>query len=163
MQERMLMNVVRRHCLTVARVVLSAWVGAAALFVVNGVRMVTSHSFDSVARDHIALIRFPPYYLLGFVLVGMGLLCILGAGEFPHRRAVLGLLSAALLLMAADYFWVYLPLERALDPPGNPRTPAFQTYHRASMVLNLVHVGLVLVAAVLVSRPLPIPPDRIPA
>ena len=48
---------------------LVAWVGAAILFVVTSVREVQSTDFDSNTKDHLALLRFPAYYLFGFTLV----------------------------------------------------------------------------------------------
>lgn len=140
-----------RLCLMLARVLLSAWVGAASLFVINGVLLVTSGHFNSVARDHLSLIRFPPYYVFGFVAVGTGLLLLLLARGYP-RRLALGLLVLSLILMLVDYFGVYLPLAQMISPPGQARPSHFHWYHRASMYMNTAHVGLCLIAAMLVSR-----------
>lgn len=141
-----------RLCLTLARVLLSAWVGAAVLFVINGVLLVTSGTFDSMYRDHLSLIRFPPYYLFGFITVSLTLILLSLARGYP-RKLVLGLVAIALVLMVVDYVAVYLPLEAMISPPGQVRSPQFETYHRASMKINSVHVGLCLVAALLLCRP----------
>lgn len=146
------MRLLRRQCLTVARLALAGWVGAATLFVINGVRLVTSGVFDSVDRDHISLLRFPPYYLFGFVLMGVAVVSLAFAGN-AVRRWVLGVVLAAGLIMLADYLWVYRPLEAMITPPGQARSPRFETLHRASMIVNFVHVGLCLVAAIAISRP----------
>lgn len=134
-----------------ARVLLSAWVGAATLFVINGVRLVTSGHFDSMARDHLSLIRFPPYYLFGFLAVGAGLVFLALARGYPRKLAV-GLVVSSLILMAVDYFGIYLPLAEMISPPGHVRPAHFNWYHKASMYINTAHVGLCLVAAVLISR-----------
>lgn len=49
-----------------ARFALSAWVGAAALFVVVGIKEVRGSEFDSVTRDLLVGLRFPSYYTFGF-------------------------------------------------------------------------------------------------
>jgi hypothetical protein len=145
------MSFLGRLCLTLARVLLSAWVGAATLFVINGVRMVTSGHFDSMARDHLSLIRFPPYYVFGFLAVGTGLVLLILAAGYPRRLGI-GLLILSLILMFVDYFGVYLPLAAMITPPGHVRPSQFDWYHRASMVINMAHVGLCLIAAILISR-----------
>lgn len=138
---------------TLARLALPAWVGAAVLFVVNGVRLVTSGEFDTPARDHMALIRFPAYYVCGFALVGGALLGVLACRSLRRRGLLIGLLAAALVIMAGDVIWVYGPLAEMITPAGQPRTPRFENLHRSSMWINTVHVGLALAAAVLVTRP----------
>ena len=65
--------VMSRAALTLARLLLSAWFGAAVLFVVIGVREVTHPGFDSMVRDQLAVLRFPAYYVCGF-----GCLVVLG-------------------------------------------------------------------------------------
>jgi hypothetical protein len=54
-------------CLTVARFAVCAWVGAAALFVVAGVREVTSQQLDSMSRDVLVPLRFGLYYAFGLL------------------------------------------------------------------------------------------------
>jgi hypothetical protein len=147
-----------RLSLTIARVALSAWIGAAILFVVNGIRLVTESDFDSVVRNQLALIRFPPYYAAGFILVPLGLLGLLLSRHSPawsNRRWTLSVacVAVALGVMTADYLLVYLPLEAMITPPEQPRPAEFVSYHRASVVMNEVHVGLAFVGALLASMP----------
>src|SRR5262245_19359235 len=90
----------QRLSLTIARFALSAGIGGAMLFVVKSVREATSPAFDSVIKNELAALRFPPYYLFGFVLVGLGLIC--GAAAVrrqEHRqrwRLLIGVLCLAL-------------------------------------------------------------------
>jgi len=56
--------------LMLARFLLSAWFGAATLFVIIGVREVRFVGFDSAMRDQLVLLRFPAYYACGFTLLG---------------------------------------------------------------------------------------------
>lgn len=147
-----------RVCLLISRFLLSAWVGAAALFVVNGVQLARSPAFDSAARERIALVRFPAFYLFGFVCVGASLLCAVGAHyaeSGPRRRIRIAILlvTIALLVMAADYVCVYRPLEAMVTAPGHSRPPEFAGYHRASGVINAAHVGLCFAAAMALCRP----------
>lgn len=149
----------RNTLLTICRLTLAAWVGAATLFVVTGIREVTSagpHVNNSVVKDELVGIRFPAYYAFGFALVGVSLLCTFGLPasiSLKRRRWIMALLAAALLLMIADYFWIYEPLLEMITPPGKARSMEFVSYHEASKYINAVDVGLCLVAAVLVCRP----------
>lgn len=61
--------------LVLLRFCLCAWVGAATLFVITGIREVTSLKFEPVIKNHLAAIRFPAYYFIGFLLVGLSFLC----------------------------------------------------------------------------------------
>jgi hypothetical protein len=148
----------RACCVVVARFALAAWVGGATLFVINGVRLVMSAAFDSPARDHMALIRFPTYYLFGTICVGLTLLCLpvlrRRSGFGPVRWwSVTGLVLMAAVLMGADYFWVYRPLADMITPPGQSRPAEFHGLHRASLWMNTAHVGLSLLAALLLNWP----------
>lgn len=151
-----------RLCFLLTRLVLPAWVGAGALFVLTGVHEVRSPHIDSITRDRLVLVRFPGYYGFGFALTGMAAVCAgaastgtggaAGGGLSVSRRRILavgGLSLISLLMLAGDWFWVYSPLTEMIDPPGQPRTMRFQTLHHASMYLNSVQLGLCLVAAVL--------------
>ncbi|MBX3442872.1 MAG: hypothetical protein KF774_10735 [Planctomyces sp.] len=143
-------------CLCAARLLTAGWVGAAALFVVNGVLEVTSPQFDSLVRDQLVLIRFPAYYLFGFVMVLGGLLATACAGRIlPGRRRVIGLvlLTLALALMIYDWLRIYSPLQALLSPPGQPRTPDFRVLHVWSEVVNTIDVTLALAAAVVLCWP----------
>lgn len=143
-------------CLTLARFCLSAWVGAAGLFVVTSIHEQRSPRLDSSTKDVLALLRFPDYYLFGFALVATGLGCALAARNHPalgRRRAWLAvaLIAAALLVMLGDYLFVYRPLAASISPPGAPRTPRFETLHAVSEFINHAHVSLCLAAAILLS------------
>ena len=145
-----------RFALLIARIASSAWVGAAVLFVINGVRQATSGQFDSMVTDQLVVLRFPAYYVMGFSLVGAAWLSSAFTGEqfsFRRRGAVLGLFGLALVVMLFDYLVVYLPLAEMITPPGKPRPQEFQTLHHWSKVINSVDVGLVLLGALLVSWP----------
>lgn len=147
-----------RCALTVARLALPAWVGAATLFVINGVQQITFPGFDSIVRNQLALLRFPAYYALGFTLVACGFVGTLLARDpsqlSPRRRRLAAaLLAAALIVMLLDYRFVYSPLAAMLSPPDAPRPQNFTTYHRASEAVNTLHVGLVLCAAVVLCLP----------
>lgn len=138
-----------------ARFCLSAWVGGAALFVVNGVQQVTTPEFDSAVKDRLALVRFPTYYLFGFVLVGLSLVCLAALGRSPLigrlRRGVAMLLVAGSLgIMAYDYVQIYKPMERMITPPGQAKPAEFRILHGRSEMVNTQHVGLCLAAAMLV-------------
>jgi hypothetical protein len=140
-------------CLMLARFCLSAWVGAASLFVVTGVAEVRHPDFDSATRDELAKIRFPRYYEFGFGLVGLGLILGMAARRHPalgRRRGIafLGLTAAALLVMIADYLWIYSPLAAMLLQEARPAN--FHDYHNASMWINTASLSLALISALLV-------------
>lgn len=135
------------------RFCLSAWVGAAALFVVTGVREVTSPQFDSIVRNQLAALRFPAYYAFGFALVPAALLTALtlsirGTGR-GRARWIAGLCALALLVMLFDWFRIYLPLEAMMRIPEGSKPAEFRTYHEWSKYLNFLSVGLCFVAALL--------------
>ena len=56
-------------CLTISRLALAAWVGAASLFVVTAIQEARSTEFDSITKNALAALRFPAYYAFGFALV----------------------------------------------------------------------------------------------
>jgi hypothetical protein len=64
-----------------------------------------------------------------------------------------GLLALVLLLMAADFVTVYSPMAEMITPPGRAHVAEFRSYHRLSMWLNVGHVGLCAIAAVLLCWP----------
>lgn len=144
--------------LLIARLAISAWVGAAVLFVVVGVNEVIHPGFDTTVRDQLVLIRFPWFYCFGFslLIVGWcGTLLTPPRGELTSRRkrVVSGLLLLALLLMALDFFAVYDPLVGMITPPGSTRPPEFTAYHRASMWVNLTQLLCSFAAAGLLNWP----------
>lgn len=145
-------------CLTIARFTVCAWVGAAALFVVAGVREVTSQQLDSTARDLLVPLRFGPYYLFGFGLVGIAIITGWLATHHPavtpwRMRLSVVLLIAAVTLMVFDYFFIYSPLVDMITPPGQARPANFITYHQWSERINGLDVGLCLIAGVLMLWP----------
>jgi hypothetical protein len=144
--------------LWLARWTVPAWVGAAVLFVIVGVREVTAGEFDSVIRDRLVLLRFPWFYACGFTLVALGWLGTAMAGGHPQlarrgRWLALGLLTLALVGMTADYLAIYQPLERLVTPPGQPRTEQFATLHRWSTRVNGLNLLLCGVAAGVLTWP----------
>jgi hypothetical protein len=152
------MTMVRKLGLWSARLAVSAWVGAAMLFVIVGVEEVTTPEFDSLIRDRLVLLRFPWYYATGFTLVAAGWLGTLLSGRsagLPPRAKWLsiGLLTLALLGMAADFALIYRPLEQMITPPGKPRTERFVELHRWSARVNGVNLLLCAVAAGVLNWP----------
>lgn len=141
--------------LAVARFAVSAWVGAAVLFVITSVREVRYGGFDSTIRDKLAGLRFPPYYTAGFILIGVGIVgAVIGWRWLrPRALAVFGLLVAALALMLADYFWIYGPLTEMITPPGQSKPARFQRLHVASEWVNGANVLLCVTAAALLNWP----------
>lgn len=142
----------RRVTLLLARFLLSAWFGAATLFVIIGVREVRYSGFDSTIRDQLVLLRFPLYYAAGFTILGcaaVNLVLLLSWGlRRPATYAAAILTAAALGLMAYDYPWVYSPLARMITPPGQVRSAGFQQLHEWSKTINAAQLGCVLAAAV---------------
>lgn len=143
-----------RVALLLSRFLLSAWFGAAVLFVIIGVREVTHPGFDSLIRDQLALLRFPAYYACGFPLLGGALaslvLCLACGLRKPAVYAACGLTLIALGLMAYDYPCIYSPLARSISPPGQARAAEFRTLHVWSETVNAIEVGCVLAAALAV-------------
>lgn len=145
-----------RLCLCLARFLLAAWVGAAALFVINGVATVGAVS--SADFDRLTVIRFPNYYMFGFVAVGVGLVALLcsmfrsSLSRWRHGLAVC-LVAAALGVMVYDHQQVYLPLEEMITPPGKARPMNFVSLHEQSKNVNSVHISLCLVAGLLICWP----------
>lgn len=145
-------------CLMLARFALSAWIGAAGLFVVTSVREVLSPEFNTMTKDLLVALRFPPYYVAGFTLMSIGLIGTLAAKGHPSvsgRRWSLAvvLLILTLALMLGDFVWIYRPLAAMISPPGQVRTDAFANYHHLSEGINSLDVALCFVAALLLCWP----------
>jgi hypothetical protein len=150
-------------CLALLRLLLAGWAGAAALFVIVGVREVTSPALDSITRDALVLLRFPAYYAYGAgsLLLALGCCLVVRAADAGSSRKwnlCLGFILSALLFMAADYVWVYRPLAAMLVPAGSPRPSEFMAYHEASKWVNAAGWGLVLAAAALACVPIRLGP-----
>lgn len=147
----------QRLSLLIARFSLAAWVGAAALFVITGVREVRSDQIDGTTKDVLVLIRFPSYYTFGFVSVGAAMLAtavFTSTSPSKTRGVVAGsLIAIALVLMAADYHSIYQPLVDVITPPGQPRSQQFERLHNASKWINMADVSLCLVAASMMCAP----------
>lgn len=144
--------------LVLIRFCLSAWVGAAVIFVITGVQDVTFQPFDSLVRDQLISLHFPVYYTIGWVLLAGSFLGCLGIGSkdlISRRRAnlIFCLVVIVLGISLIDYFWIYSPLEAMITPPGSPRPAEFRTYHQASKYINSVNILLSLIAAILVNLP----------
>ena len=145
-------------CLSLLRLLLGAWVGAAVLFVITSVAEQTSPQFDSIIRDHLATIRFPLYYKFGFAIHGVGVLlsfvlCVQAPSGLAGRcRAIASLIVCATIMIGLDHQLVYLPLQELITPPGSVRTTEFQKLHKYSEYANTVHVLLMLIAAIIASR-----------
>ncbi|QDV17031.1 hypothetical protein Pan153_16650 [Gimesia panareensis] len=145
-------------CLILTRFCLSAWVGAAVIFVINGVQDVTFQPFDSLVRDQLITLHFPIYYTVGWVLLAGAFLGSLGIRSkqlLPRWKSnlVLGLVILTLAISLIDYFWIYQPLESMITPPGSPRPAQFRGYHQASKYVNSLNILLTFVAAILINLP----------
>ncbi|MCH9652922.1 MAG: hypothetical protein K0U86_20280 [Planctomycetes bacterium] len=144
--------------LVLIRFCLSAWVGAAVIFVITGVQDVTFKQFDSLVRDQLISLHFPVYYTMAWVLLVGSILGGLGIRkikEISHRRSnlIFCLVVIILGLSLIDYFWIYSPLESMITPPGSPRPAEFRSYHQASKYINCLNILLTVVAAILVNLP----------
>ncbi len=139
-----------RLALTIIRFASAAWVGAAVLFVINGVQQTTSGKFESMTTDQLVLLRFPAYYVMGFTLVGLSLLGSAFSGaevSIRRRRTLLVLFGLTLVVMLFDYLVIYLPLAEMITPPGKARPQGFQTLHQWSMRINSFDLLLVLLGS----------------
>ncbi len=141
-----------RFLWTVLRFSLCAWVGAATLFVVTGVREVTMTDFDAATKNVLAATRFPAYYAFGFTLVAVAAISALGLilsnKEYRRRKVVVLTLSVfSLVVMVLDHQFIYLPLEVMMLEPEGRLDPEFFTYHQWSKYINCVSVGACLIAS----------------
>ena len=147
----------KRLCLTIARFVLSAWIGAAALFVVTSIAEQRSTAFGSDVKNVLAALRFPAYYSFGFVLVGLGLVGGAMGVDCTNRRrgwlTIVGCLTLALILMIVDYMAIYSPLYAIVTDPSGVRDTRFMELHHWSEQINTIDVTLCLIAALTVCWP----------
>lgn len=149
-----------RFLWTVLRFSLSAWVGAATLFVVTGVREVTQTDFDAATKNLLAATRFPAYYAFGFSLVSTAAISSAGLiavdKERRRRKVTLFLLTVlSLVVMYVDHQHIYLPLEGMMLEPDGRLRPEFFTYHQWSKYINSFSVGTCLVASLIAACPRP--------
>ena len=147
----------QRFFLMIARFALSAWIGAAALFVCTSISEQIAPTFDSDMKNTLAAIRFPWYYGFGFGLVGIGFVgSMIGVrrAEQRHRWAVVVTsLVLALTLMAFDYVLIYTPLHEIVTSPTAVRDARFVELHRWSERINSIDILLCLIAALAVCWP----------
>lgn len=131
------------------------WVGAAILFVITSVAEQTAPEFDSMIRDRLATIRFPYYYVYGFASLGIACLSAIGSllltKGCQRRRVIAALVFTAISagVMSYDYQNVYLPLQKAITPPGQARSQEFMDLHQQSTRINITHLTLALLAAII--------------
>lgn len=150
----------QRLCLTLARFALSAWIGAAALFVCTSISEQIAPTFDSEIeiKNTLAAIRFPWYYGFGFGLVGAGFVCSLIGIRRTEQRGrwvvVAGSLVLTLILMAVDYVAIYSPLREIVTRPSGVRDARFVELHRWSERINTIDITLCLIAAFAVCWPM---------
>ncbi|WP_166828478.1 hypothetical protein [Thalassoroseus pseudoceratinae] len=148
----------RSFSLMMARFLVSAWCGAAILYVIVSVTEIRYPLFDSRIRDMLAFVRFPPYYVCGFATIVFALifnLIAIGHRAIGERRSLisLGIVTTTLALMTLDYYFVYRPLSEMIRPPGGPKSSEFTSYHRWSEIINTVEVVLCLIAAGVLNWP----------
>ena len=141
-----------RFLWTVLRFSLCAWVGAATLFVVTGVREVTMTDFDAATKNVLAVTRFPAYYAFGFTLVVVSAisafsLILINKETRCRKIVVLSLLVFSLVVMYLDHLFIYQPLEIMMLEPEGRLDPEFFTYHRWSKYINCISVGVCLIAS----------------
>jgi hypothetical protein len=128
--------------------------------VITSVAEQTSPHFDSVARDHLAVIRFPLYYKFGFALHALAIpaaICAVVCSRSKRARrmskAALGLVLLSGVLMILDHQFVYKPLEQLVTPAGKARTSEFIRLHKYSTYANTAHLAVILAASVVISWP----------
>ena len=136
-----------RSALFIARFCSSAWIGAAVLFVVVGIREITLGDFDATIEDRLVALRFPAFYFTGVTLVALSWLGAFWAGqetELTQRRRLiaLGALLAVSIVMALDYFWIYVPLSGMMV-----------RFHEAAKYVNLLGLTLCFAASVALNWP----------
>ena len=147
-----------RAALFLARFCSSAWIGAATLFVIVGVREVTRGGFDAATKDTLVALRFPVFYLAGVILIGTALVgtCLAAkCVELSKRRRTISLfaLLVVLAVMALDYRFVYQPLLEMVTPPGVEKPSDFKRYHDTSKYVNLLGLTMTFVSAVALNWP----------
>ncbi len=144
--------------LFIARTAVTAWVGAAILFVIVSIREITFDGFDNVIKDQLVALRFPIYYGCGFVLMSLGLIgAMMSADErqLPSKRRWIAVITLilAISIFGGDYSVIYDRLMTLITPPGQTRTPEFTTLHKLSMWVNLVQLVLCQIAMITLNWP----------
>ena len=159
------MNRLQATAITLLRLLLAAWIGAAVLYVITSVAEQTSDHFGSVVRDHLATIRFPLYYKFGFAIHSLALFTGVAGWRSSlasHRlrlMTILTLVSVSGAMIILDYLFVYLPLQEMITPAGKARTAEFVQLHKWSTYANMAHLTVMLIAATIISIPFRSAPD----
>ncbi len=151
-------NVVSKLALTISRMALVAWVGAATLFVTTGIAEVRDPRLDAITKNILVTLRFPAYYAFGFILVGIAMICcgpgLRNRGFSAIRRACWAMIVFAFCLMIIDYVFVFRPLFAMISPPESPLTARFETLHTISKWINAAGIALCLLASLLLCWPM---------
>jgi hypothetical protein len=137
-------------CLGLLRFVLCAWLGAATLFVVTGVREVTS-GMEPAIKNQLTVIRFPAYYLFGFGLTGLASICsgiVVKSKQHAKGKPIAVLCLLVFAIMIVDYTTIYTPLAELMGQPNARETAAFKQYHDWSKYINFFALGLCMLAAI---------------
>ncbi len=143
-------------CLAASRFAISAWVGAACIFIATTLQDVHSTTMDSVAKAELAVQRFPVYYNFAVGLMGAAFLlgiCGLTKATTQRKAITIQLLLLPLVLTVIDYIWVYQPLEAMTVNVQEARPAQFITFHTASKWINIVQVSASVIAAIAVCWP----------
>lgn len=146
----------RSLCLMLFRFCPTAWVGAAALFVLATIGMARSTEIDAELTMTLTAIRFPVYYAMEFTLLTVALVAGLACCKSPElgrRRGTIAvvLVGVALAAAVADYFFIYSPLSEMMQE--KTLTAAFHVKHKASKHVNSTIVLVSLLAALLANWP----------
>lgn len=147
----------QKLCLATSRFAISAWVGAACIFIATTLRDVHSTTMDSVAKAELAVQRFPVYYNFAFALLGAAFvlgICGLIKATAQRKAVTIQLLLLPLVLTVIDYLWVYRPLESMTVSVHEARPAQFVTFHTASKWINIVQVSASVAAAIAVCWPI---------
>ena len=148
----------RNLCLTLSRFAVSAWVGAACLFVLTTLMEVHSPKLDSVTKAELVTLRFPVYYMFAFGLTATAFItavCWSSAVSKLKRWSSLSLLLLILTMTVIDYIWIYKPLEQMTAAVQQARPATFVSLHKASKWINTVQICLSLAAALVICWPIP--------
>ncbi|WP_459556139.1 hypothetical protein [Lacunimicrobium album] len=147
-----------RFALMMSRFLVTSWVGAAGIFIWVTVMLAISPDLDSIAKDKVALIRFPIIYQFSFyVLVPAYVFHLISfrAMRPCFTRWVIAAFTIPFLVMlgTVDYFNVYLPIADMIDPPGMVRPMQFHDYHDASERMGGMMFVLGLLTALMLNWP----------
>lgn len=135
--------------LALARLCSAMWVGAALLFVATSVTEQMHPALDGDTKAMLALIRFPWYYGTGAVLLSIATIASFAAARRKAVIAAACALACALLVMAADYLWIYRPLRDLLLPTSGGRGAEFGRLHAWSEWANSAGLLFSVIAAVI--------------